>query len=479
LLQIRMTSSLAEGFDQFQDSALDTVLPQVGAWILINVLFVVIMIPPRKQARARTAGLPRLIDPPGYPHGEQEQLRLRPAETLDLRGAVRTKSPGTISPMAEFAGICFFFWQFRLKSGTAMYRWRTDEVELQDRFDYWREVRAKGLFGVTAELDREKRADFFGEFSLRQLGGAGFVELRASSYAVERSPSDIAYAPGNSVCVYQQLGSGGWFGGLRASDFAIANGSFATSHTDLPYRTAPLGAGGFHLRILKVPVGGISTQDKRIHALAPKTFNDPALAPLLASCFADLGESADDDASAETTALVQALAHLALIERGVVGPGSRRGQAALRTARLSLARRLIARHLQDPGLAPAMVADLLGISIRHLHMLFEVAERSFSQTVTDERLRQSRRLMREAPERLIAEVAAACGFESLATYYRVFNAAYGMAPGDFRAQATEGRWRPPPGFGWDPAGREAEKRSPARYLGKNLRVFRIFPQPLH
>ncbi|MCP3408294.1 AraC family transcriptional regulator [Bradyrhizobium sp. CCGB01] len=321
-----------------------------------------------------------------------------------------------------------------------MYRWCTDEVEPHDRFDYWREVRAKGLFGVTAELERERRGDFYGEFSLRQLGGAGLVELKASHYTVERSTSDIAYAPGDSICVYQQLGSGGWFGGMRASDFAIANGSFATSHTDQPYRTAPLGAGGFHLRILKIPVSGLTTQDKRLHELAPRTFDDPGLAPLLGACFADLGEAAaNDDGALDATSLVQALAHLALIERGIVRPGSRLGQAALRTARLSQARRLIARHLQDPGLAPTMVADLLGVSVRHLHMLFETAAKSFSQTVTEERLKQSRRLMREAPDRLIADIAASCGFESLATYYRVFNAAYGMAPGDFRAQGPERR----------------------------------------
>ncbi|SFH85549.1 helix-turn-helix domain-containing protein [Bradyrhizobium sp. cf659] len=330
-----------------------------------------------------------------------------------------------------------------------MYRWCTDEVEPHDRFDYWREVRAKGLFGVTAELERERRADFFGEFSLRQLGGGGLVELKASHYTVERSTSDIAYAPGDSICVYQQLGSGGWFGGMRGNDFAIANGSFATSHTDLPYRTAPLGAGGFHLRILKIPVSQIPARDRRIRELAPKTFNDPALAPLLAACFADLGEAAaGEDGAADASSLVQAslvqaslvqaLAHLALIERGIVRPGSRPGQAALRTARLSQARRLIARHLQDPDLAPAMVADLLGVSVRHLHMLFEAAEKSFSQTVTDERLKRSRRLLREAPERLIADIATSCGFESLATYYRVFNAAYGKAPGDFRGRGSEG-----------------------------------------
>lgn len=323
--------------------------------------------------------------------------------------------------------------------------WCTDEVEPHDRFDYWREVRSKGLFGVTAELERDRRADFFGEFSLRQLGEAGLVELKASAYAVERSASDIAYAPGDAICVYQQLGSGGWFGGLRANDFAIANGTFATSHTDLPYRTAPLGAGGFHLRILKIPVSSIPGQDKRMRELAPKTFNDHALAPLLDACFTDLGEDGATDANSLVRAsqvqasLVQALAHLALMERGILRPGSRRGQAALRTARLSQARHLIARHLQNPQLAPTMVADQLGVSVRHLHMLFETAEKSFSQTVTDERLKQSRRLMREAPQRLIADIAISCGFESLATYYRVFNAAYGMAPGDFRAQGPEGR----------------------------------------
>jgi transcriptional regulator GlxA family with amidase domain len=194
-------------------------------------------------------------------------------------------------------------------------------------------------------------------------------------------------------------------------------------------------------------VSGLGTQDKRLRELTPRTFDDPSLAPLLGACFADLGETAaeDDgvtaqDQAAQTQAsLVQALGHLALIERGVLRPGSRLGQAALRTARLSQARRLIARHLQDPDLAPTMVADLLSVSVRHLHMLFETAAKSFSQTVTDERLKQSRRLMRETPDRLIADIATSCGFESLATYYRVFNAAYGMAPGDFRAQGPGAR----------------------------------------
>ena len=312
--------------------------------------------------------------------------------------------------------------------------WCTDEVEPQARFDHWREVRAKGLFGVTAELAPEQRAAFSGEFSLRRIGAAGLVELRASPYQVERSAADIADAPGDSICVYQQLGGGGWFGGTRGEDFAITNGGFATSHTDLPYRTAPLAGSGLHLRILKIPLGAIAVEAKRARDLAPKPFNDRALAVLLASCFADLDKAMEEPAQAAP--LVQALAQFVLIERGVLRPGSRRGQYALRIGRLSLAQRLIASELHNSNLSPTVVADRLGVSVRHMHMLFEMSEKSFSQTVTAQRLTRSRRLLREEPERLIADVAAACGFESLATYYRVFHAAYSMAPGDFRTWAV-------------------------------------------
>jgi AraC-like DNA-binding protein len=318
-----------------------------------------------------------------------------------------------------------------------VYTWSTDQVDPRDRFDYWREVRAKGLFGVTAELESERRRDFCGAFSLRKLGNAGLIELRASPYHVERRAGDIANARSDSLCIYQQLGSGGWFSGVRLTDFSVRSGMFATSHADLPYRTAPLGDDGFHLRILKVPAADIPWPHAGLEALVAKPVQaQTALLPLLDSCFRDLVES-DDTASANSAQLVQALAHFALMERGVMRPGGRLAQQALRTGRLSLAHRLIERYLSRPALSPTLIADILGISVRHLHILFETSAMSFSQTVAALRIDQSRRLLRdEPPERPIAEIAFACGFESLATFYRVFNAAEGMTPGDYRSQSA-------------------------------------------
>ena len=191
--------------------------------------------------------------------------------------------------------------------------------------------------------------------------------------------------------------------------------------------------------------------------------------------FADFKEAMEDGDTARSTSLVKALAELALIERGMIAAGSRRGQRALRAARLSLARRSITRHLSQASLSPAMVADLLGVSVRHMHMLFEGTGQSFSQTVTAQRIRLSGQLLREAPGRPIAEVARACGFESLATFYRVFHATEGMPPGEFRAQGAQSGAHQPPFI--RPPGSDSFDRQMTvfgRYLCENIKLFRRF-----
>ena len=320
-----------------------------------------------------------------------------------------------------------------------MFRWSTDQVDTGERFDHWREVRAKGLFGVTAELEPERREHFRGEFALQPIGKAGLIEIRASSYRVERTAGDITNAPSDSLCIYQQLSQGGWFDTLR-EDFTVRRGTFATSYSDLKYRTIPTGTDGFRLRILKIPLAEMASPSRYgVHDLVAKPFDyGLAIGPLLQSCFADLVDAPGSLEAPEAFRLVDALAHLALIGRGVVGLGSKAAIQALRVGRLSAAQRLIAGHLSNPNLSPAFIADRLGVSVRHMHELFETTEKSFSQTVTAVRLEASRRLLTYAPQQSISDVAFACGFESLATFYRAFRAAQGTTPGDFRAQRASG-----------------------------------------
>ncbi|WP_342711121.1 helix-turn-helix transcriptional regulator [Bradyrhizobium sp. B124] len=163
------------------------------------------------------------------------------------------------------------------------------------------------------------------------------------------------------------------------------------------------------------------------------TTSNRGWARLLEACLADFKEATEAGDTASIPALVKIVAELALIERGAIRPGSRRAQQALRVGRLSLARRLITHHLAKPALSPGMVADILGVSVRYLHVLFEATGASFSQTVPAQRLSESRRLLCEKPPRPIADIALACGFGSLATFYRTFSASEGLTPGEYRA----------------------------------------------
>ncbi|WP_246787612.1 helix-turn-helix transcriptional regulator [Bradyrhizobium sp. CCBAU 53421] len=177
-----------------------------------------------------------------------------------------------------------------------------------------------------------------------------------------------------------------------------------------------------------------------IPAIEPARHGSPTTsnrgwAPLLEACLADFKDATEAGDTACIPALVKIVADLALIERGAIRPGSRRAQQALRVGRLSLARRLITRHLEKPALSPGMIAEMLGVSIRYVHVLFETTGASFSQTVTAQRLSESRRLLCEKPPRPIADIALSCGFGSLATFYRIFSTSEGLTPGEFRGKS--------------------------------------------
>ena len=64
------------------------------------------------------------------------------------------------------------------------------------------------------------------------------------------------------------------------------------------------------------------------------TSGDSEWARLLEACFAELHEAVESGDIARTSPLHEAVAELALIERGSIKPASRRGQKALRTGRL-------------------------------------------------------------------------------------------------------------------------------------------------
>jgi AraC-like DNA-binding protein len=92
-------------------------------------------------------------------------------------------------------------------------------------------------------------------------------------------------------------------------------------------------------------------------------------------------------------------------------------------------------------LTPANTAAALGISRRHLHLLFEPTGTSFAQYVTQQRLLQCRAALASSTgaRRSMADIAFGWGFNSLATFYRGFEREFGLPPAALRASATAGQ----------------------------------------
>jgi len=122
--------------------------------------------------------------------------------------------------------------------------------------------------------------------------------------------------------------------------------------------------------------------------------------------------------------------------RGRLPPAMPEVRAALRTGLCYAARDIMMRKKSRQNLTPAAVAKELGISLRQLHVVFEGAELSFSRTLSSMRIEEAKRLLLESPALPITQIAFGCGFDSLATFYRVFAATYGGTPGDIRAMGA-------------------------------------------
>ncbi|GJD57322.1 HTH-type transcriptional activator RhaR [Methylobacterium dankookense] len=84
------------------------------------------------------------------------------------------------------------------------------------------------------------------------------------------------------------------------------------------------------------------------------------------------------------------------------------------------------------------MARELAISPRQVHVLFEPTGSSMARTLTALRVAEAHRLLTTAPALSVTEIAFACGFDSIATFYRAFHRAHGMTPGDARSVLRDG-----------------------------------------
>lgn len=255
--------------------------------------------------------------------------------------------------------------------------------------------------------------------------------MQASAYRLSRTAGDIANIAGNSLCIAVQVKGSGLLSAGGDRVHTVSNGDMIINYSDLPYSATPGNDNDFHYRMLKIPVADELMLGQPAHDLFATRFTIQSaffrpFTALFNALNIDHGKLTDPHLE------VAHITRLAMAARGRLASGMPEVRAAVGSGLRYAAEEIMARNKHRQSLTPAMVAFELGISVRQLYIVFEGAERTFSLTLAMTRLEEAKRLLAEVPALPVTQVAYACGFDSLATFYRLFSGAFGMPPREFR-----------------------------------------------
>jgi len=305
----------------------------------------------------------------------------------------------------------------------------TDGVPERDRLEAWRAAIFSTL-AISAEPMPGAERPYEGRFSARSSGPLLNCSFESDGFLATRKSQEIAYRRWDGYRVYRESSAGVRFkiGGEELVTYA---GDLIVADADAAFEALPIGRYKDESWLLPKAM---------VDPYLPKTARSPVMrlsgrtgVNALAACYLEtLTRNWDAIGEAAMGPVADTLARLIGIARGFAAEEQ---PDAVRSGRLTEARQYIDHHLTDPDLSPATVAAALRISVRSLHLLFEQTGGSFARTVVRRRLEQCRAVLLADPTRPVTDVAFAWGFNSLSAFYRAFNAAFGMSPGDLRAMA--------------------------------------------
>jgi AraC-like DNA-binding protein len=306
----------------------------------------------------------------------------------------------------------------------------TDTVPPSRRMEFWNEAACASLTPQVA--DPLNPRTFSGRLIRANVGDLRFVEFTSDAAVVRHSRAHIARSSVAHFLVRLQLASesvcsqGGEDVRLRVGDFLLCD-------TARPYQLAfNQPASILTLRIEKsvlqryvgapdhlvqVPVSGSSGAGALASRLIREIWKasdvalEPAVAPWCANVVLELIASA-----------------YAGVDRGKVD------RSCLASALRLRIMDFIDRSLRDPDLSPALVAKALKITSRHVHRLFAQQGATVTRYIQERRLEKCRTALADPllAGLSVTHVCSEYGFRSLPHFSRLFRAAYGMSPRDYR-----------------------------------------------
>lgn len=304
-----------------------------------------------------------------------------------------------------------------------MASWSTETVKERERFSYWREVVCQALFNVSAEAPH---GNFTGHMQARTSGPLRFLTSRSSSYKFVRSERNISSAAANHVTILMQV--------RGSTAIAHRDDAFLVEHNDVAVLDGrqPFSANNSDGARRVVAVVPRAMIDSRAHWLLKRPIQRLAAN----SRFLDLTRhhlmqlASDGLSDSETSLLTDNLCNLLALASATDIPPNRLEPKLQLEALFAFCRQ----NLHDPRLSPRFLANHFGISVRTLHLRFEMIGQTFGRWLLESRLDASGKALKNPRQqvRTISEIAYGCGFNDLSHFNKSFRARFGMAPGELR-----------------------------------------------
>lgn len=297
-------------------------------------------------------------------------------------------------------------------------------------FPRWQNLVSESFVPLAVTTDRPE--GFHGRLKSRVLDGVSLVEVTASGHEVLRTPALICRADRMYFKLSLQIAGSGLLiqDGREAT---LAPGDLAVYDTHRPYSL--VFDNDFRSMVLMFPHDLIDLPADAVGQLTAVRMNgSDGLGKVISPFLIQLAENLDELSGPSGQRLAHNALDLVTTMFAAELSLKRQGVNDLQRDLVATMLRFIEKHLGDPELSPATVAAAHFISTRHLHNLFQSEGMTVASWIRTRRLEHCRRDLHDPVfrDRSVASIAARWGFVDAAHFSRVFRAAFGDSPSQYR-----------------------------------------------
>jgi AraC family transcriptional activator of tynA and feaB len=308
---------------------------------------------------------------------------------------------------------------------------RTDGLAERDKFSYWNEV----ICRTVVDLDCRPLAQPRFEASIGGFDapGLGVYHIHTRPHLVYRDAAEISRLD-NDALIINFVTAGSLYSEQDGRAVVLKPGDGAISDAARPYFLRfddPLGCVSVKVykSELRHRVAGVERITAR--SLAKGSSLNPLVFDYMASLLKHV-PTMEGSAALRAAEIFKELLSASLSEMVRQSPVP---MSEYRAVSLLRVKAFIDRHLRNPALNAALVAQGLKLSARYINKLFEAEQSSLGRHVLRRRLeRCAAELSDSARAHLsISVIALESGFNDMSHFSRTFRAKYGLSPRDFRA----------------------------------------------